>query len=55
MNWSFEKDISPHVWGSATFNYSCLSRLTGILHPQNPLSKKPCTGTQMVYGAKAGF
>lgn len=38
VNWGFEKDIGLHVWGSATFNYSCLSRSMGILHPQTPAS-----------------
>jgi len=38
VSWGFEKDISLHVWGSATFNYLCLRRLMGILHPQTPTS-----------------
>lgn len=40
VNWGFEKDISLHIWGSATFSYMYLSRPLGILHPQTPASSK---------------
>lgn len=36
VNWDSEKGISLPVWGSITFNYLCLSRLWGTLHPQTP-------------------